>query len=131
VRVALEQSSFECLLALTIFRPMMCAQKRPSNFQGRTHLIYVNKQFQSLLGVLAFCCRPYELLAESGGGQNIFGYKAKEAVGKNITLIIRIDRQHEESDILRRIRNGERIDHFEKEAKDLRELYAPAQRTPL
>ncbi len=47
------------------------------------------------------------------GAQNIFGYKAEEAVGKNILLIIPADRQHEENSILRRIRNGERIDHFE------------------
>jgi len=45
--------------------------------------------------------------------ERIFGYSAAEAIGKPITLIIPQDRQQEESEILRRIRSGERVDHFE------------------
>src|ERR1051326_4372735 len=45
--------------------------------------------------------------------EHTLGYSADEAVGKHITLIIPPDRRHEENDILRRLRNGERIDHFE------------------
>jgi PAS domain S-box-containing protein len=47
------------------------------------------------------------------GAERIFGYSAQEAVGKNITLIIPPERLDEETNILRRIRSGERIDHFE------------------
>jgi PAS domain S-box-containing protein len=43
----------------------------------------------------------------------MFGYKADEAIGRHITLIIPPDRQDEEQEILRRMRNGERVDHFE------------------
>ncbi len=42
----------------------------------------------------------------------IFGYTAEEAIGQNITLIIPSDRHAEESDILDRLRRGERVDHF-------------------
>ncbi|WP_427142072.1 PAS domain-containing protein [Shinella sp. G-2] len=40
-------------------------------------------------------------------------YTAAEAIGKPITLVIPEDRHHEEDGILRRLRAGERIDHFE------------------
>ena len=44
--------------------------------------------------------------------ERIFGYTAEEAIGQHITLIIPPDRHAEESDILARLRRGERIDHF-------------------
>ncbi|HEX3377875.1 MAG TPA: PAS domain S-box protein, partial [Candidatus Acidoferrales bacterium] len=47
------------------------------------------------------------------GAQRIFGFTAREAVGKSITLIIPTDRRDEERMILERLKNGERIDHFE------------------
>lgn len=47
------------------------------------------------------------------GAERTFGYSAHEAIGKHITLIIPPDRLEEESEILRRLRRGERIDHFE------------------
>jgi PAS domain S-box-containing protein len=45
--------------------------------------------------------------------ERIFGYTAKEAIGKSITLIIPPDRLNEEADILARLRSGNRVDHFE------------------
>ncbi len=45
--------------------------------------------------------------------ERIFGYTAEEAIGKSITLILPPERLSEEPQILARIRNGERIDHFE------------------
>jgi PAS domain S-box-containing protein len=45
--------------------------------------------------------------------ERTFGYTGEEAVGKHITLIIPFDRLEEENRILRQIRRGERIDHFE------------------
>jgi PAS domain S-box-containing protein len=47
------------------------------------------------------------------GAQRIFGYKPKEIIGKSILTLIPREHQFEESDILRRIRRGESIDHFE------------------
>jgi PAS domain S-box-containing protein len=45
--------------------------------------------------------------------QRIFGYKAKEITGKSILTLIPKDRQSEEKEILRKIRRGESIDHYE------------------
>jgi PAS domain S-box-containing protein len=47
------------------------------------------------------------------GAERLFGYKAKEVVGKPITIIIPPDRLDEEPKILARIRRGERVEHFE------------------
>jgi PAS domain S-box-containing protein len=47
------------------------------------------------------------------GAEQIFGYEAKEAIGQNITLLIPPERLDEEPNILQRIRNGEKIAHYE------------------
>jgi len=47
--------------------------------------------------------------------QRIFGYRAHEAIGKPIMLIIPPERREEEVGILKRLRRGERIEHFETE----------------
>jgi len=44
--------------------------------------------------------------------ERIFGYTPNEAIGQHITLVIPPERHSEESDILARIRRGERVDHF-------------------
>ena len=45
--------------------------------------------------------------------ERIFGYKAKEIIGKSILTLIPKDRQKEETEILRKIRRGQSIDHYE------------------
>ena len=45
--------------------------------------------------------------------EKLFGYSSDEAIGQPITLIIPPDRLEEEADIIRRIRRGEAIEHFE------------------
>jgi PAS domain S-box-containing protein len=47
------------------------------------------------------------------GAELLFGYTADEAIGKSVAILIPPDRQDEEPDILERIRNGQRIDHYE------------------
>jgi PAS domain S-box-containing protein len=47
------------------------------------------------------------------GAERLFGYKAEEVVGKPLTILIPADRQHEEPEILARIRRDERVDHYE------------------
>jgi PAS domain S-box-containing protein len=47
------------------------------------------------------------------GAERLFGYKAREVVGKPITILIPPDRHHEEPEILARVRRGERIDQYE------------------
>ncbi|MGA8271480.1 MAG: PAS domain S-box protein [Candidatus Sulfotelmatobacter sp.] len=45
--------------------------------------------------------------------ERLFGYTAEEAVGQHITLIVPWERRSEEEDILSRLGEGERVDHFE------------------
>src|SRR6266478_1338166 len=47
------------------------------------------------------------------GAERIFGYTAAEAVGKPISLLIPPDHANEEPAILERIKQGERIDHYQ------------------
>ncbi|HUS00119.1 MAG TPA: PAS domain S-box protein [Chitinophagaceae bacterium] len=54
------------------------------------------------------------------GAEKIFGYKQSEVIGKHITIIIPEDRLDEETLIITKIRNGERVSHFDtiRKAKD-------------
>jgi len=45
--------------------------------------------------------------------ERIFGYKAKEIIGKSILTLIPKDRHSEETEIIRRIRKGESIEHYQ------------------
>jgi two-component system CheB/CheR fusion protein len=47
------------------------------------------------------------------GASRLFGYTAEEIVGKPITTIIPPELRAEEQEIIRRIRNGDHIEHFE------------------
>src|SRR5580765_1740825 len=49
----------------------------------------------------------------NSGAERLFGYKAHEAIGKPITLIIPPERHDEEQEILARLARGERVEHFE------------------
>jgi PAS domain S-box-containing protein len=49
----------------------------------------------------------------NGAAERLFGHTAEEVVGQPITLIIPPERVQEEEEILRKLRRGERIDHFE------------------
>lgn len=45
--------------------------------------------------------------------ERIFGYSPREAIGQPITLIIPSDRLDEEKEIIARLRQGEKVDHFD------------------
>ena len=49
----------------------------------------------------------------NAGAERMFGYSAAEAIGRHISLIIPEDRLHEETEVLRRVRAGESVEHFE------------------
>lgn len=49
----------------------------------------------------------------NAGAERLFGFAAAEAVGQPVTTLIPKDRLSEEDEILRRLRAGESIDHFE------------------
>ena len=47
------------------------------------------------------------------GAERLFGYTAAEAIGNPVTMLIPPERKDEEPEILRRIRRGEQIDHYD------------------
>src|SRR4051812_29942071 len=58
------------------------------------------------------------------GAERIFGYRADEAIGKHISLIIPEERRAEEEAVLARLRRGDTLSHYEtvRRAKDGRLL---------
>lgn len=67
------------------------------------------------------------------GAQTMFGYTAEQAIGQSISMLIPAERLHEEEDILRRIRQGQRIRHFETEriTRDNRRLQLSITISPI
>jgi PAS domain S-box-containing protein len=65
--------------------------------------------------------------------ERVFGYSSEEAVGQPISLIIPPDRLAEETDILTRLRLGQRIDYFEtvRRRKDGKRLDISATISPI
>src|SRR5262249_55715854 len=53
------------------------------------------------------------VMSWNGAAERMFGYTAAEVVGQSIRLIIPADRQSEEDEVLRRIRVGTSVQHFE------------------
>jgi PAS domain S-box-containing protein len=53
------------------------------------------------------------ILTWNRAAQRMFGYSEEEAIGQHITIIIPPELRDQEADILRRLRAGERIEHFE------------------
>src|ERR1700739_3082673 len=49
----------------------------------------------------------------NAAAERIYGYTAREAIGKSVEMLIPPDRPNEEPEILNRIRGGQRIDHYE------------------
>ncbi|MDH4987372.1 PAS domain S-box protein [Aminobacter anthyllidis] len=49
----------------------------------------------------------------NAGAVRLFGYRANEAIGKHVRMLIPDDRQQEEDLILGKVRSGERVDHFD------------------
>ena len=53
------------------------------------------------------------ILTWNQGAQRLYGYSTAEAVGRSVDLIIPKELRPEERQILQRIRQGDRVDHFE------------------
>ena len=58
-----------------------------------------------------------KILSWNKGAQKLYGYEANEIVGKNISVLLPESRFDEVKKILKRIENGEKIEHFETERK--------------
>src|SRR5213075_1306011 len=57
--------------------------------------------------------------------KRVFGYSSKEAIGKNISILIPPHLQKEENEIIENIRAGKSVDHYETERikKDGKTIY--------
>ncbi len=53
------------------------------------------------------------ILTWNRAAERIYGYRAEEVIGKNVSLLLPPDRPGEEKEILGRLRRGERLEHFE------------------
>jgi PAS domain S-box-containing protein len=53
------------------------------------------------------------ITAWNRGAEKVFGYSAREVVGKPMSMLMPAHRAHEEAEILARIRSGESVEHFE------------------
>jgi len=53
------------------------------------------------------------IVSWNAGAERVFGYSAREIIGRPVTLLIPPDRLDEESSILERLTSGERIEHYE------------------
>jgi PAS domain S-box-containing protein len=51
----------------------------------------------------------------NAGAEMVFGYRADDAIGRHISLVIPPDRLHEEEQIIATLKAGRRINHFETE----------------
>jgi two-component system sensor kinase FixL len=53
------------------------------------------------------------VLTWNAAAQRLFGYTAEEIIGRPVTMLFPADRLEEEKDILKRVRVGQRIHHYE------------------
>ena len=69
----------------------------------------------------------------NGSAERLFGYSAEEAIGRHISLVIPEERLAEEDQIIAKLKEGQRIDHFETErqGKDRQRIPVSLSISPL
>jgi PAS domain S-box-containing protein len=73
------------------------------------------------------------ILSWNRGAERVFGYRADEAIGQSIEMLIPPDRLQEEPRIIERMKRGERVEHFEtvRVRKDGRRIHVSLTISPL
>jgi PAS domain S-box-containing protein len=69
----------------------------------------------------------------NAAAEKLYGFKAEEMLGRPLSIMIPADRPNEEPEILARLRQGERIDHYEtiRKAKDGRLIEVSLSVSPI
>ncbi len=73
------------------------------------------------------------IIAWNAGAARLFGYSSEEVIGRPISMLIPPDHLAEESELLERLRRGERIEHFEtiRITKDRRKVIVSLTISPI
>jgi PAS domain S-box-containing protein len=123
--VALAVYLFSNISVIVLGEAMRAAQRRLEHQQqhlSTTNLALENKvEAQSLLAAIvassedAIVSKTLEgrITSWNKGAERLFGYAAHEAIGKSIHLIVPPEGREQVSEILDRIRHGERVDHLD------------------
>jgi len=110
-------SSAEIELALTIARQLGFGLQRIAAEEGRARAEAEVKLLTAIVEESEDAIISKDLsgiiTSWNRGAERLFGYSAREAIGKPGTLLIPADRHNEEPEILDRIRRGERVPHYE------------------
>lgn len=69
----------------------------------------------------------------NAGAERLFGFRAEQAVGRHISLVIPPERAHEEDHIIAELRAGRRVDHFDtvRRRSDGRPVYVSLTISPI
>lgn len=89
------------LVDLTVHKRVREAQPRLAAIVSSSHDAIISKDLNGTI------------TSWNASAERVFGYSAEEIVGRSVTILIPHDRRDEEPVILRRIRSGEVVDHFE------------------
>jgi two-component system sensor kinase FixL len=100
-----------------------------------------NEESRALLAAIVASTDDPILSATLGGiitswnaaAERLLGYRAAQAIGRHIRLIIPLDRQGEEQDVIAQIANGQSIEHYEtvRVAKDGRRIDVSVSISPI
>ncbi len=86
----------------------MAAARRAHLLEARVAAIVRNSE-DAIVGETA----DGIIMTWNRGATTIFGYEAEEAIGQPITMLFPKDRYNEEVELIRRIRAGETVEHYE------------------
>jgi len=107
-----------------IFNPVVSADGEVVAVAGTTRLVTEHRRAESARRQLAAIVESSDdaivskdlngiIQTWNQGAQRLFGYTSEETVGNSINLLIPPELYDEEKEILRRIRQGDRIQHYE------------------
>src|SRR5262249_37585143 len=67
------------------------------------------------------------------GAEQTYGFTDEEAIGSNMSIVVPLERMHEEDDMMERIRHGGKVKHFEtvRVRKDGRQIHVSVTTSPI